>query len=68
MRAHFLSCVESGKMTPFPSDVVLPKRVVKVQKVQLYCSYLPPPRRWGGTYGLLRDVPPVVPSELYVNS
>ena len=25
-------------MTPFPSDVVLPKRVVKVQKVQLYCT------------------------------
>ena len=38
MRQHFVACIEGGKMKPFPSTLVRPKRPVKIQKVQLHCD------------------------------
>ena len=38
MRPHVLSCIESGKITPFPSVMVRPIRPAQVKKVHLYCD------------------------------
>ena len=37
MREHFLKCLESGKMSPFPSQVVRRKRPAQIKK-RLHCD------------------------------
>ena len=38
MSQHFLTCLERGEMSPFPSELKRCKRPVKTKKVQLYCA------------------------------
>ena len=33
-----MACIEGGKMKPFPSTLVRPKRPVKIQGVKLHCD------------------------------
>ena len=38
MRAHFIQCVENGKLVPFPSEMVRRSRPVRKEKVKLFCD------------------------------
>ena len=38
MREHFLRCLESGEMSPFPSEMVRRIKRPAVKKVQLHCD------------------------------
>ena len=39
MRQHFLSCLQSGEMSPSPSELRLrSKRPVGIKKVNIYCD------------------------------
>ena len=38
MRTHFIECVMNGKLTPFPSEMIRRARLVRKEKVKLYCD------------------------------